>query len=117
MKHKTAIKLASNWHGGQWSALYQFASSGEYLIENHLRYLREIEDNLHPEYNLHPGTLSKKNESDLNGMKSFFIGMGEKHGIKTEYHDHPIYGFPIPFISEDTPFELANTVKALKYLA
>lgn len=117
MKQITAVKLAAKWHGGQWSALYQFASSGEYLIENHLRYLREIEDSLHPEYNLHPGTLNKRNEKELNGMKSFFIEAGGKQRIKTEYHNHPVYGFPIPFISEDTPFELAQTIKALKYLA
>ena len=115
MLKKSAIKISSNWHGGQWSALYQFASSGIYVIENHLRYLQEIEDCLHPEYALYPGTLSKKDEGNLIGLKWFFIRMGERNGIKTEYHQHLIYGYLIPFISEDTELSIYNKVQGLKY--
>jgi hypothetical protein len=35
-----ARQLAYSWHGGQWSALYAFASSG--IIECHLALLGEL---------------------------------------------------------------------------
>ena len=57
-----AKRIASEWHGGQWSSLYQFASSGEFNHENVLRYFQEIEHSLHPEYLLHPGFLTKKDK-------------------------------------------------------
>jgi len=37
-----AMEIASHWHNGQWSALYQFASSGKILKENYQRYLNEL---------------------------------------------------------------------------
>lgn len=116
LHHNSAIKISSNWHGGQWSALYQFASSGKYLIQNHLQYLKEIEEDLHPEYALYPSELSKKDKGNLIGLKWFFIRMGERNSIKTEYHKHEIYGYEIPFISEDTPNNIANNIKPTSYL-
>ncbi len=116
MRHESAKKICSNWHGGQWSALYQFASSGEYIVENHLRYLQEVETALHPEYNLYPGELNKKDTGNLTGLKWYFIRMGERSGIKTEYHKHNLYGYYIPYISEDTPDETANKVKTISYM-
>ena len=116
MRQSSAIKICAAWHSGQWSALYQFASSGIYTIENHLRYLQEIESDLHPEYNLHPGTLSKKDEGNLIGLKWFFIRMGERNGIKTEYHQHSIYGYQIPFLSGDTAQTVCDKIKTLTYL-
>lgn len=38
-----AIEICSQWHGGQASALYQFASSGVYLPANN--YIAEIREN------------------------------------------------------------------------
>lgn len=116
MRHKTAVRVCSNWYGGQWSALYQFLSSGIYMPENHLRYLQEIETDLHPEYNLCPGELSKRDERELNGLKQFFIKLGEKHGLKTEYHEHELYGYLIPYLTEDTPSELAEKVNVIYYM-
>lgn len=115
MRLNTAVKISSNWHGGQWSALYQFASSGVYVVENHLRYLQEIESDLHPEYNLHPGKLSKKDEGNLTGLKWFFIRMGEKNGIKTGYNKHKLYGYEIPFVYSDTDESILNKIKPLEY--
>jgi hypothetical protein len=113
---KTAVNISAAWHGGQWSALYQFASSSVYLPANHLRYLQEIEGDLHPEYNLYPGFLSKKDESDLTGLKCFFIRMGENIGIKSEYVQHYIYGYNIPVFGEGTPAEIVFSATQLKYL-
>lgn len=101
MRQKTAQQICSNWHGGQWSAYYQYASSGIYLPANHLRYLQETEDNLHPEYALHPSELTKKDERELTNLKSFFILQGEKSGIKTDFKKHPSYGYLIPYITEN----------------
>ena len=116
MRQKSAQTISSHWYGDQWSALYQFASSGQYIVENHLRYLQEIETALHPEYNLYPGQLNKRQEGNLTGLKWYFIRMGERSGIKTEYHQHNLYGYYIPYISEDTPDLLADQVKTIAYM-
>jgi|688.fasta_scaffold459551_1 hypothetical protein len=41
-----AKEIASRWHSGQWSAIYQFASSGIITKENYSRYLNELEKDL-----------------------------------------------------------------------
>ena len=40
-----AQEICSNWHGGQWSALYSFASSKTYVEEKYNDYLAEIKEN------------------------------------------------------------------------
>lgn len=116
MRQNTAIKICSNWHGGQWSAFYQFSSSGIYTIENHLRYLQEVETCLHPEYNLYPGQLSKKDAANLENLKQFFILQGQKNGIYTQYTKNEQYGYLVPFIAF-TPVSLLEQVKPLQYLS
>ena len=115
MRHSTAVKICSNWHGGQWSAFYQFASTGIYTVENHLRYLQEVEDCLHPEYNLHPSTLNKKDSTNLEGLKQFFILEGQKHGIYTQYATNNQYGYLMPFIAGFVPESVCANVKPLQY--
>jgi hypothetical protein len=117
MRNYSAIQISANWHSGQWSALYQFASSGVYMVENHLRYLQEVETCLHPEYDLHPSILNKTQKGNLVGLKWYFIRMGEKNGIKTMFKKHSIYGYLIPFVTDNTPSELVNKIQPLKYLA
>ena len=102
-----AQKICSNWHDGQWSALYQFSSSGIYSNANALRYLQEIETSLHPEYNLHPGELTKTNQQELEKLKRYF----NTHGLAVEYKSHPVYGYLIPYLKEDN-----KEVTQLKYL-
>jgi hypothetical protein len=117
MRHKTAVRLCSNWHGGQWSGFYQFASSGAYMIENHLRYLQEVESCLHAhEYALRPYDLSKKDERELTGLKAFFEHLGEKNGIKTVWETHPLYGYDIPYVAEDTPKKIIEKIYVIKYM-
>lgn len=116
IRNSTAELIAAVWHGGQWSALYQLSSNGIYFLENHLRYLQEIERDLHPEYDLHPSELSKKGERDLNSLKEWVIRQGEAKGIRTEWHKHELYGYMIPYIAEDVPDELADKVRPVAYL-
>ncbi len=114
IQDKTAVKISSEWHNGQWSALYSFASTGKYYIEKHLQYLQEIEDCLHPEYALYPGTLSKKDEKDLIALKEYFIYAGSFYGINTDYKQHPIYGYLIPFIVK-APYTVYSKINKLHY--
>lgn len=96
---KRAQEIASLWHGSQWSALYQFASSGVYMSENHLRYLKELQEDREPEYNLRPGTISKKDDAELKMLQRYFIAKGEEKGIFTEWHKHTLYGYLIPSVT------------------
>lgn len=96
-----AKEICSNWHGGQWSSLYQFASSGVYLVENHLKYLKETQECREPEYYLHPGTISKKDDKELKKLIAFFEYKGQENGITTEWHKHSDYGYMIPYITQE----------------
>jgi len=44
ISRETAIRIASEWHGGQNSALYQFASSGVFLRSYFDYYIQELEN-------------------------------------------------------------------------
>lgn len=113
---RKARQICHDWHGGQWSAYYQFGSSGIYHIPNALRYLRETEDNLHPEYALHPGELSKKDENELLRLKRFFIWAGGKHGLTFEFEAHPVYGYLVPYLAEGVPEDICKQVTQLEYM-
>ncbi len=58
-----AIELAAAWHGGQWSALYSFASSGKFIPNLYKRYLSEISENK---------TTSNKYQLELKKLKKWF---------------------------------------------
>lgn len=66
--YSRVVELAKQWHGGQWSPLYSFASTGEIRlpIED---YLEEIDENL--------DNISKKSQPNeykqLLRMKIFFL--------------------------------------------
>ncbi len=111
---KRAQKICSNWHGGQWSSFYQFASSGVFTVENVLRYLQECEDCLHPEYALHPSILSGKDAKELNSLKRFFILTAQANNIVINFRQHPVYGYEIPFIYAAEK-EIIEKVTQLQY--
>ena len=95
--HTRAQQLCSDWHGGQWSPLYQFASSGSYLMENHLLYLEEIVQEINrPETALKPFHRSKKQTGELKSLLRYFEMQGEKHGIKTAWDIDPYKIVPLP---------------------
>jgi len=99
IRPKTAQKLCASWHGGQWSALYQFASSGIYVPENHLLYLKELEFNYHSEafaINSEEFELTKTEEQELEKLINFFIKKGEEIGIETTWQKHHLYDYKMP---------------------
>jgi hypothetical protein len=108
-----AKEICSNWHNGQWSALYQFGSSGVFLIESTLIYLKEVQECLEPEYNLHPSSLSKAHEKELNSLKNFFLFKAREVGLIIEFNKHNIYGYQIPCIKENLH---SQNLKSLKLL-
>ena len=117
LQGRTAVKLAGAWHDGHLSALYSFASTGEYYIEYHLWYLKEVEMSLHSgEYALHPHELSKKDTKALTELKEWFVKEGEYNGLKTEWIKNEQYGYMMPRLAEDTPKELREQVEAPMYL-
>lgn len=104
MKRSEQVKkVCQDWHGGQWSAVYQFGSSGIYLPENHLRYLKEIQENREPEYYPYPTLLSKKEDNRLKAAQNYFIKEGERHNITTGWKKHSVYGYNIPYIVSADP--------------
>lgn len=118
MKTQTAQRITSNWHGGQWSALYQFSSSGKIDHTNILRYFQELENCLHPEYALHPGILSKKDSRELNGLKGYFLMEAKKLGFTIEFKEHSVYGYFIPYITAmPADFTKEKEIRNLLYMA
>jgi hypothetical protein len=57
-----AREIAMGWHGGQWSALYQFGSSGVYMDSYYDLYISEIDSNLN----------SAKSDRGLKALKKYF---------------------------------------------
>ncbi len=111
-KKESIRQICTEWHGGQWSALYQFCSSGIYLPENHLRYLKELQECREPEFYLHPGTISKKNDARLQSAQKYFTNEGKKHSIVTDWKNHPVYNWLYPFIFDARP-DIYNKIKSL----
>ena len=66
-----ARKIASDWHGGQWSALYQFASSGVFVPENYSRYSNEINAEIERETEYH-SRITKKQSNELWQLRKYF---------------------------------------------
>lgn len=113
-----AKDIASAWHGGQWSALYQFASSGVYLPQNHLRYLHEIQSEIEPEYfSAHPVHRSFRDKQKLRALKNYITAQGEKHKIFTKWEKHPQYGYQVPFLAENSEPKMMEKVENLKLMA
>ncbi len=112
---KTAQKICTHWHGGQWSAFYSFASTGRYYIADHLRYLKEVLENIENEYfAVYPQILGKKDAADLNNLKEYFVNEGRKYGIVTLFSKHTLYGYTVPHLSENTDSAICATVTPIK---
>jgi hypothetical protein len=95
---KTAKKICSSWHGGQWSALYQFASSSHFVCENSILYLWEIMQDLQNEFFAPcPRTLQANEIKELNNLKQYFESEIKRATfLEIEYKKHPIYGYLYP---------------------
>ena len=73
IRPSTAKKLAYDWHGGQWSALYSYASTGKYFPEDHNKYIKEISKDLD-----HKG-YTKTQYNELKKLYDFFVSQHKKH--------------------------------------
>ena len=94
-----AIQLANDWHGGSNSPLYQFASSGVYLVENHLLYLEEIIQEIHrPETALKPFFRPKKQTQELQSLANFFVAKGKQIDIDTTFGKDSYGIVPLPVL-------------------
>ena len=92
-----AQQIASNWHNGQWSNLYQFASSGIIIKENTLLYIQESIDCLnHQETAPRPYTLPVKDRAQLESLINYF----KKQGVNVIESKHSFYGYRI--VTTDT---------------
>jgi len=93
-----AQEICNNWHGGQWSALYSFASTKFFYGEKSVSYLWEIMQCLQNEYFAPcPHTLSNKETKELNQLKAFFeYKIKESTFVEIEYKKHPVYGYLYP---------------------
>lgn len=63
---KTAMAIAADWHGGQWSALYAFASGGLLIPGQELLCLTEIESDLNS------AAISRSQVKRLQTLKTYF---------------------------------------------
>lgn len=95
---KTAQKIAASWHGGQWSALYSFTSTGFFFPEKAISYLWEVMKDLQNEFFAPcPRTLSKSEAKELNSLKEYFEGEIKRSTfLEIEYKKHPVYGYSYP---------------------
>jgi hypothetical protein len=66
ISNKKACLIASYWHGGQWSALYQFCSSGVIVEANKPDYHKEIEADI-------LNTTTVKDSKQLNQLSNYII--------------------------------------------
>lgn len=113
-----AKQITGNWHGGQWSALYSFASTGRFAVEHTLQYFKDIETALRPDFALHPGSLfPKKSERELNSLKKFMLNEARENGYPVEFEPHKVYGYLIPYLLECIPDDKAKKVEQVTYLA
>lgn len=72
---KRAQEIASWWHGGQWSALYQFCSGGVLVPENGPVYVSELNEcleQLAKQRELWPGKKITQNERELKSLLRYF---------------------------------------------
>jgi hypothetical protein len=100
MRKETAIKMCQEWHGGQWSALYQFASSGQFVHENALRYVSEVQKDIErPEYALRTFSRAKSTTDKLIRMRDFFIKLASKNNVPIILEKHPNYGYLMPLVA------------------
>lgn len=95
-----ARRLASEWHGGQWSNLYQFASSGIFRLPCCLLYVEEIvQELLRPETHARPFTRTRKQERDLAHLRDFFVDLAREVGDVQIIFLTDVYGQPLPILA------------------
>lgn len=109
---KTAQRIAADWHGGQWSQLYSFASTGKINTEFALWLIEEvIQEQIRPETALKPYHLSKKDSKDLASLREFLILKAKTDNDIDIRITKDFYGFDLPYL-----FASVHNVRAIKRL-
>jgi hypothetical protein len=113
-----AMEIASHWHGGQGSALYSFASTGEFCIPLTLQYFKELQADIEPEY-WHAREVSRTQRElkELKALQNWLLVAAETRGLTVEFHPHETYGYKIPYLAENVDDTLMLQVKPVAYLA
>lgn len=107
-----AQQLCNEWHGGQWSALYQFGSSKVWDIANTLRYVWEIQQDLQQEFfAAYPQILSKKTVRELTQLRDFFMFKAVENNVPVVLVKHDLYGYEYPLLSPNGTTEEMIQVK------
>ncbi|OQP65463.1 hypothetical protein A3860_17515 [Niastella vici] len=109
-----ARDLATLWHTGDQSALYQFATQSYYRPEKSVLYLWEILQQLQNEYFLPcPYSLTGEQRYQLEALKSYFENeIKSCTYLKIEYKKHPVYGYLYPdAVAGADDFAAFETVK------
>jgi hypothetical protein len=93
-----ARDLAASWYRGESSALYQFATQGDFQPQKSVIYLWEILQHLQNEYFLAcPRILSGEQRSQLQALRRFFENeIRSCTCIEIEYKKHPVNGYLYP---------------------
>ena len=97
-----AREIAGQWHGGQWSGLYQFASSGIFVPQSILHYLHEVQHGGidAPELALHPYSLTVKDRSELESLLRYFLKRAQENDIAIFWKYHSQYGYIYPTVTD-----------------
>ena len=114
-----AQEIASWWHGGQWSALYSFTSTGTFFLEHALQYFKEIYSDIEAEYfNAREINRTQKDIRELNQLKNYLLKVAEaEHGLIIEFHKDQKYGYTVPYLADGVSEEVERKIKPVMYLA
>lgn len=97
-----AIHFCQHWYGGQWSAIYQYLSSGIWVKENALLYVSELQENINnQEHAAKPYFLPKYQVKQLEQLISYFVRLAKDNGVIIEKSKHSFYGYPIYIVTYD----------------
>jgi hypothetical protein len=110
---KRALSIAANWNQGEHSALYELATTGQYKVENHLRYLEEVIQEIHrPETALRPFHRTVKDHGELISLKLWIEKQGFMNNVQTVWKKD-FYGI-VPFPTVVTTHKNIVPIKRLQ---
>ena len=114
-----AQEIASWWHGGQWSALYSFCSTGIFCIEHSLQYFKEIYSDIEAEYfSAHEVNRTQKQIRELNQLKRYLLKVAQaEHGLEIEFYKDQKYGYTVPYLADGVSEEVERKIRPVMYLA
>jgi len=103
-----AREISGEWHEGGHSALYQFTSSGVFVLENARKYLFEVQICIESEFWTYPRTLSQKDQKQLRSLKNWFTYKCKENGLAVTWAKHPDYGYLVPFLEGENVDKVAS---------